>query len=261
VPSSPLLNCAEALVISSYRVPSDGSAVKGDQGVLEKEAAARIDNVEQGRQLSASGKAGDGQIRPISEIGEHTGDTNEDVATDDRIMSIEIDIQTVFKDRLRSHQTSTVSSLRPLSEQSPASSFRYLTTDQKSTFHRRRLPSKSALSSLSSLSFKSSKSLSSLGSKRSKSSRRSIYKGIGTSIAEGGGGRLPCGWERQVAADGRPYYVNHIDKTTQWQLPGSGAVLDTSESTTKGRRKQGRRSSVIAMKARVMDIISAVDQL
>ena len=30
---------------------------------------------------------------------------------------------------------------------------------------------------------------------------------------------LPTGWEERQDANGRTYYVNHIERTTQWQRP------------------------------------------
>lgn len=36
---------------------------------------------------------------------------------------------------------------------------------------------------------------------------------------EGGLGPLPSGWERRVQPDGRVYYVNHKNRTTQWEDP------------------------------------------
>lgn len=37
-------------------------------------------------------------------------------------------------------------------------------------------------------------------------------------------GLLP-GWERRVTPAGKPYYVNHLTRTTQWEPPtASGAV-------------------------------------
>lgn len=32
-------------------------------------------------------------------------------------------------------------------------------------------------------------------------------------------GALPSGWERRVQPDGRVYYVNHKNRTTQWEDP------------------------------------------
>lgn len=32
-------------------------------------------------------------------------------------------------------------------------------------------------------------------------------------------GALPAGWERRVQPDGRVYYVNHKNRTTQWEDP------------------------------------------
>ena len=31
---------------------------------------------------------------------------------------------------------------------------------------------------------------------------------------------LPAGWEERQDANGRTYYVNHVDRATQWQHPG-----------------------------------------
>lgn len=39
--------------------------------------------------------------------------------------------------------------------------------------------------------------------------------------SDGGGELLPAGWEKKIAADGRPYYVDHNSKTTHWSLPQS----------------------------------------
>ena len=32
---------------------------------------------------------------------------------------------------------------------------------------------------------------------------------------------LPPGWEMRYADDGKPYYLNHITKTTQWNPPST----------------------------------------
>jgi len=34
---------------------------------------------------------------------------------------------------------------------------------------------------------------------------------------------LPAGWELRYTPDKRPYYVNHIAKTTQWHPPTTTA--------------------------------------
>lgn len=36
---------------------------------------------------------------------------------------------------------------------------------------------------------------------------------------DGGLGPLPSGWERRVQPDGRVYFVNHKNRTTQWEDP------------------------------------------
>lgn len=37
---------------------------------------------------------------------------------------------------------------------------------------------------------------------------------------------LPAGWERRIQFDGRVYYVNHKNRTTQWEDPRTlGLVL------------------------------------
>lgn len=40
-----------------------------------------------------------------------------------------------------------------------------------------------------------------------------------TATTEDGLGTLPSGWERRVQPDGRVYYVNHKNRTTQWEDP------------------------------------------
>ena len=35
---------------------------------------------------------------------------------------------------------------------------------------------------------------------------------------------LPQGWEQKTTTDGRPYYVDHINKTTHWDRPISATV-------------------------------------
>ncbi|OXA62079.1 E3 ubiquitin-protein ligase Su(dx) [Folsomia candida] len=42
-------------------------------------------------------------------------------------------------------------------------------------------------------------------------------------------GPLPDGWERRVRPDGRTYWINHVNKTTQWEDP---RVMGTNDSTT-----------------------------
>ena len=35
----------------------------------------------------------------------------------------------------------------------------------------------------------------------------------------GGGGELPAGWELKHDSNGRPYYVDHNQRTTNWDRP------------------------------------------
>ncbi|XP_075992204.1 WW domain containing E3 ubiquitin protein ligase suppressor of deltex isoform X2 [Anticarsia gemmatalis] len=63
----------------------------------------------------------------------------------------------------------------------------------------------------------------------------------GTSAARAGGagaapddalGALPAGWERRVQPDGRVYYVNHKNRTTQWEDPRTqGQEVSALEET------------------------------
>lgn len=41
-------------------------------------------------------------------------------------------------------------------------------------------------------------------------------------------GALPAGWERRVQPDGRVYYVNHKNRTTQWEDPRTQVSLSTT---------------------------------
>lgn len=43
--------------------------------------------------------------------------------------------------------------------------------------------------------------------------------GASATGAEETPGALPAGWERRVQPDGRVYYVNHKNRTTQWEDP------------------------------------------
>ncbi|XP_039764589.1 E3 ubiquitin-protein ligase Su(dx) [Pararge aegeria] len=43
--------------------------------------------------------------------------------------------------------------------------------------------------------------------------------GAASTAAEDALGALPAGWERRVQPDGRVYYVNHKNRTTQWEDP------------------------------------------
>lgn len=45
-----------------------------------------------------------------------------------------------------------------------------------------------------------------------------------------GSSALPLGWEERQDANGRTYYVNHIDRTTQWERPLLEAASDRRRS-------------------------------
>jgi E3 ubiquitin-protein ligase NEDD4 len=51
-----------------------------------------------------------------------------------------------------------------------------------------------------------------------------------------GGASLPHGWEMRRTADGRPYYVNHVERRTQWEDPRGGLASGSSptRSPTRG---------------------------
>ncbi|CAG9784476.1 unnamed protein product [Diatraea saccharalis] len=46
-----------------------------------------------------------------------------------------------------------------------------------------------------------------------------VAGGGSVAAADDGFGALPAGWERRVQPDGRVYYVNHKNRTTQWEDP------------------------------------------
>jgi hypothetical protein len=66
---------------------------------------------------------------------------------------------------------------------------------------------------------------------------------------EGGSARvgLPDGWEAQKSADGRTYYIDHINKVTQWDPPPSPAYSPEPLSTAARRPDDGRRNWVCPM--------------
>ena len=47
----------------------------------------------------------------------------------------------------------------------------------------------------------------------------------GTSTEEDTLGALPDGWEKRVEPNGRVYYVNHKNRTTQWEDPRTQGQL------------------------------------
>lgn len=50
----------------------------------------------------------------------------------------------------------------------------------------------------------------------------------GGAAADDALGALPAGWERRVQPDGRVYYVNHKNRTTQWEDPRTQVSLSTT---------------------------------
>lgn len=46
------------------------------------------------------------------------------------------------------------------------------------------------------------------------------------------GEELPEGWEQRRTTNGRPYYVNHVLKTTQWSRPILPAIMTLSDRTS-----------------------------
>jgi len=46
-----------------------------------------------------------------------------------------------------------------------------------------------------------------------------IYLTINPTTVGSSAFRLPVGWERKMTADGRPYYIDHVHKRTQWDAP------------------------------------------
>jgi hypothetical protein len=40
------------------------------------------------------------------------------------------------------------------------------------------------------------------------------------------GGALPEGWEEMVDASGRPYFVDHINRKTQWERPAMETIVE-----------------------------------
>jgi len=42
---------------------------------------------------------------------------------------------------------------------------------------------------------------------------------------------LPEGWELRTASNGRPYYVNHQSRTTQWERPTTSQVEQNGSAT------------------------------
>ena len=40
-------------------------------------------------------------------------------------------------------------------------------------------------------------------------------------------GPLPDGWEKRIEPNGRVYYVNHKNRTTQWEDPRTQGLVET----------------------------------
>lgn len=43
---------------------------------------------------------------------------------------------------------------------------------------------------------------------------------------------LPSGWEERTDANGRTFYVNHVDRTTQWHRPPLSDTADRLACTS-----------------------------
>ncbi|KAG2207643.1 hypothetical protein INT46_005054 [Mucor plumbeus] len=52
---------------------------------------------------------------------------------------------------------------------------------------------------------------------------------------------LPEGWERRVDHLGRPYYVDHNNRTTTWKRPSAGTAQDQQNQTELERRRHNAR--------------------
>ena len=51
--------------------------------------------------------------------------------------------------------------------------------------------------------------------------KRAKKKAVSPKAKKRHGGTLPDGWEERFTEKGRPYYVNHLLQTTQWDPPPS----------------------------------------
>ena len=56
---------------------------------------------------------------------------------------------------------------------------------------------------------------------------------------------LPPGWEERVYSNGRPYYVNHNDKTTQWERPVFRPPPGTHASTWNSNPAPSQSSGIL----------------
>lgn len=66
---------------------------------------------------------------------------------------------------------------------------------------------------------------------------RVLEKTRGADSEKGGGGglpQLPPGWEQRVADDGRPYYVDHMTKSSHWELPSVAINGGAAVSANRG---------------------------
>lgn len=58
---------------------------------------------------------------------------------------------------------------------------------------------------------------------------------------------LPAGWEERRASNGRPYYVNHVTKSTQWvrpQLSGKARPTGVNRSRPSNNNENGDNSNI-----------------
>ncbi|KAI9267104.1 hypothetical protein EDC94DRAFT_602292 [Helicostylum pulchrum] len=60
-------------------------------------------------------------------------------------------------------------------------------------------------------------------------------------VAENRNNNLPEGWERRVDHLGRPYYVDHNNRTTTWKRPSATTVQDQQDQTELERRRHNAR--------------------
>ncbi|GAA5802989.1 hypothetical protein HPULCUR_008464 [Helicostylum pulchrum] len=60
-------------------------------------------------------------------------------------------------------------------------------------------------------------------------------------VAENRNNNLPEGWERRVDHLGRPYYVDHNNRTTAWKRPSATTVQDQQDQTELERRRHNAR--------------------
>ncbi|KAG0170054.1 hypothetical protein DFQ28_009924 [Apophysomyces sp. BC1034] len=73
------------------------------------------------------------------------------------------------------------------------------------------------------------------------SSSTNVPSGLGSSSTEDRNSDLPEGWERRVDHLGRPYYVDHIKRTTTWKRPSPTTAREQQNLTELERRRHNAR--------------------